>query len=262
MNQIDLNFEEKPYLTSVLNKLNALYSFRNKIVLEVGSDKLFASAKIALQLGAKLVYCVDSQIADPNYKIPDDPRIIIISKNLENVHNIKNNSIDFIYGIAVLEHVIKIRKFFEKIGKLLTPSGAAVIQGEPMWVSYFGHHVWLPDAEKPMLFNDEKLNPFVPWQHLSLDYESCFEFLRLSGYSIKDSKRAATQIYKSNHISRYGTEYIIKEIIKARGIKIRKFSISNKSPKHNDFYKKAQEHFSNNELNAQYIEVMLYKESK
>jgi hypothetical protein len=84
---------------------------------------------------------------------------------------IKDNSIDVVYGVGVLEHITHFDEVVGEIERVLKPGGRVFLQGCPMWGSSHGHHVVVFDSEARGLkydFMSQDRNPLESWEHLGL----------------------------------------------------------------------------------------------
>lgn len=135
------------------------YSFKDKVILEIGPGNTLLLAIIFIVNGADRIYLVDRfkqiyndslnltlynqfvknlRINHPNYDIKDfqsiKNKIIYCSKNpIETFNKLRKESVDLIFSNAVLEHVSELNLTIKKISILLKQGG------------YTFHHVDLKD---------------------------------------------------------------------------------------------------------------------
>ncbi len=191
--------------------------FENKIVVELGSDLELKTAIGIRKLGAKKVLCFNPDF--PDDLTSKDTRIVV-SKNDGADTGLPSNSVDVVFGFALLEHVQEPRKIVEEIKRILKPQGIAYLEGCPIWSGPVGHHVWHQFPDKFYKFSDET-NPFSMWEHLYYDTEEQIETaLRNKGIPEIHSKSIADFIINSTFISRKKASDIIREVSSVKGLEI------------------------------------------
>ena len=202
--KVKLNdIEMEDYQSQFLQKLDNLSPIKGKKILEIGSDLECKTALGMLTLGAKEVWAVNPRF-DASFVSPD-PRIHVI-KSLGEKTKFKKQTFDIIFGIALLEHVLKPEKLFKECKRLLKEDGLCLLQGNPFWTSHWGHHIW---SEK-YKFNNET-NPFSPWEHLCYkNYDELYNGLAPKGYSENEIKEIYNLVYLTTENSRIYPEEIKK----------------------------------------------------
>jgi SAM-dependent methyltransferase len=212
----DLNLAD--YQQSEL--LNFCYydcGFENKDVVELGSDLELNTAKGIRKLGAKKVLCINPDF--PDSLISNDARIVVSKRDGADT-GLPDNSVDVVFGFALLEHVHEPRKIVEEIKRILKPQGIAYLEGCPIWSGPVGHHVWHRFPDEFYKFSDET-NPFSMWEHLYYDTEEQIEnALRSKGLPEIHSKSIADFIINSTFISRKKASDIIREVSSVEGLEI------------------------------------------
>lgn len=184
------------------------HNFNNKIILEIGSDMELCVAQEFIKQGAKKVICVNPKF--PDKLISPNEKIVLIKDFGENTH-LASNSFDYIFGIALIEHVINLSELMQEVKRLLKIDGCAFLQGNPIYTSPNGHHLWVKTDTTHYTFYNEN-NPFRPWEHLSLKTES--ELIKnLEQKHIKKEHLPFLVNYLlSNDTSKYSTSQIISSI--------------------------------------------------
>jgi len=173
--------------------------FENKEVVELGSDLELITAVGIRKLGAKKVLCFNPDFPDD---LKSNDARIVISKRDGIDTGLPNNSVDVVFGFALLEHVHEPRKIVEEIKRILKHQGIAHLEGCPIWSGPVGHHVWHQFPDKFYKFSDET-NPFSMWEHLYYDTEEQIETaLRNKELPESHSKSIADFIINSTFISR------------------------------------------------------------
>ena len=228
--------------------------FENKDVVELGSDLELNTAMGIRRLGAKKVFCFNPVF--PDDLINNDSRIVI-SKGDGADTGLPDNSVDVVFGFALLEHVYEPRKMVEEIKRILKPQGIAHLEGCPIWTGPLGHHVWHQCPDKFYKFADET-NPFFPWEHLYYDTEEQIETALLSrGLPEISSKIIADFIINSTYITRKKASDIIREVSSVEGleINIRPIKMENQVAPPDDLLKK----YSLEDLNTYKLRIRIRK---
>lgn len=207
MNLDNLNIQD--YVLYFLKEMNEMYSFKDKTVMFMFYQPDIDNAKAIKYFGANKVFFVRPEEDVSS----DDEDIVCINSSTEDFSSIKSGSVDLIIGLEILEHIINLELFFKEIKRILAEGGNIELQGNPMWTSHFGHHLWIEDK---FIFY-EKSNPFKPWEHLV--YRNKDEYLKAlteKGYSKEDCEEAVSFIYNKIELSRHTPTEIIEA---ASGIK-------------------------------------------
>ncbi|MDO5305291.1 MAG: methyltransferase domain-containing protein [bacterium] len=152
----ELNIQD--YVKSFLNEMNSLYDFKDKTVMFMFYQPDIDNAKAVKCLGASKVYYVNPDEST----VSDDEDIICLNSQPEQFTSLESGSVDLIIGLEILEHINNLKQFFSELKRILAENGNIELQGNPMWTSHFGHHLWI---ENKYIFYDET-NPFEPWEHL------------------------------------------------------------------------------------------------
>jgi SAM-dependent methyltransferase len=88
------------------------------------------------------------------------------------------NQFDAIYGLSIIEHIPSPQIFLDQIYTMLKPRGLAYFEGNPIWSSPKGHHLWIATWGGPYqnrttanyLFSEwpgaASTNPLPDWSHL------------------------------------------------------------------------------------------------
>ena len=191
--------------------------FENKDVVELGSDLELNTAMGIKKLGAKKVLCFNPSF--PDDLMSNDTRIVISKRDGADT-GLPDNSVDVVFGFALLEHVHEPREIVDEIKRIIKPQGIAYLEGCPIWTGPVGHHVWHQFPDKFYKFSDET-NPFSMWEHLYYDTEEQIETaLRSKGLPESHSKGIADFIINSTFISRKKASDIIREVSSVEGLEI------------------------------------------
>ncbi|MFO0960137.1 MAG: class I SAM-dependent methyltransferase [Isosphaeraceae bacterium] len=85
---------------------------------------------------------------------------------------------DVVYGLSIVEHIPSPAVFLDEVYTVLRPGGLAYLEGNPLWSSPHGHHVWVATwggayqgrATANYLFSQfpghTSTNPLPNWSHL------------------------------------------------------------------------------------------------
>lgn len=201
MNFNDLSIQD--YAAHFLKETNESYGFEGKNVMFLFYQPDIDNAKAVKCLGAKKVFYVNP---DEN-TVSDDEDIICLNSQAESFPEIKDNSIDLIIGLEILEHINNLQKFFKGIKRIVKKDGNIELHGNPMWTSHYGHHLWI---EGKYIFY-EKTNPFEPWEHLVYkNKDEYFQALKNKGIPKEDIEQIISFIYDRKEISRHTPTEIIE----------------------------------------------------
>lgn len=170
------------YQIEEFEKFSDRIDVRGKRVLEIGSDYHLSSARLFMANGADSVVCTNF-----GEWVSDEPMPEGVEFRAGDASDIElpDQSVDVVYGIAVIEHIPDLERLCKAIKRILKPDGIAYLQGCPMWAGSIGHHVWCsPDTEegayeaifaagggkksKQMQYSFTENNPIPDWAHLVL----------------------------------------------------------------------------------------------
>lgn len=174
-----------------------------KVVLEVGADWHGVSASLLVEAGAARVI---SSNFEPGFerRPSGDERIErrrIDARSLS--ESLGPNSIDVVFGVAVMEHIFEIPRFLASAREALSPGGRFFVQGAPLWTSRKGHHVWVDGANRAYHFSDVS-NPVDDWHHLVRDREELKSDLLSKGIESGDAEAIVAFVYDSDGVNRVG----------------------------------------------------------
>ena len=158
----------------------------------------------------------------------------------------------------MLEHVHDIKGLFEKVRDILKPNGFALLQGNPMYCSACGHHIWINEKfgfDKSL----GKINPFEPWEHLMYNSREDIEQLFIKkGFPENDINLMLDQ-YFSDLLNKYRTQDIVNVIKSVPHLQtIIKFD-KEFEYEPNEFYNEALKKYTKEELMSRGIIVYARK---
>lgn len=227
-------------------------NFKNKIILEFGSDLKLSVAQKFIELGAKEIICVNPAF-DENL-VPNNPKIKIIRDFGENTA-LKSRKFDFIFGIALLEHVANPKKLFQETKRMLKRNGFAYLQGNPLYTGSLGHHTWVETSEYSYRFSDNT-NPFEDWEHLTLRTKEDFiENLKTKNIPNDHIEKIINYLFSQDTSKILPSEIIriAKSIFKFNLISI--LTIEDKT--HNKHYEIAKKYYKEEDLDAHSLTFLI-----
>ena len=253
------NMPMAPYQSYSIARFNDKYSFKDKVVLEIGSDLKLNTARGILKLGAKKVYAVNPGFPDNIDSLNDK---IVTIKSLGEKTNLPDGSCDIIFGIALLEHVAHPKELALECKRLLKPDGVCFLSGWPMWTSSLGHHVHVRNKNgKEYYFNQEDC-PIEDWAQLVLSKEEMIKNLLEKNIPEEDCKLMVNMVYGSA-MSELSPSKIISDFESVPGVSIavNRAEIPNFMP--NQYYERAKSSgiYSEEDLKTIGLDIYLTKEN-
>lgn len=237
------------YQIQNFHKLLNQYDVRNKKVLEIGSDANLLSAQLLKHYGAKEVFAINQIDNFVKAELPEGIHFMPLDATKK---YFEENSFDFVYGVAVLEHILDFESLCKTIAYVLKPNGAFYIHGGPIWGSNCGHHI-LSNLEDPAnsKYSFNRNNPVPDWSHLVLKPEQMVSELLKQGLTESDAVHSSEIIYNttgkyngSASNKKHASE-IIRVFKENFTCSIDALKVGNPP---NDFYVKANESISEDDL--------------
>lgn len=164
------------YQLDEFRRAYAGFNIKGARVVEIGGDFHMVSARLFAANGAAEVITTSLANSFSVKPLPSGVRCEPVDFSRVAV---AENSVDIVYGVAVLEHLPSVDKVAQSIDRLLTQDGVAHLHGCPLWGGPDGHHLWLYenqvagreavgiDPSQPLYrFNDRARNPVPDWAHL------------------------------------------------------------------------------------------------
>ncbi|MCK4789431.1 MAG: class I SAM-dependent methyltransferase [Desulfobacteraceae bacterium] len=196
-----------------------------KNVLEFGGGDFSRICALALAFPDKVFYSIDfeySKKAINNViKYADLKNVNIIQADARN-NIFRDNFFDFIFSIAVGEHIAELALFLEETYRVLKPGGEYYFRQAPFWTSVKGHHFshWRPEV----------LEVLGSYQHLIFSAEEMRAYLRCRENLPFDIENCVRRIYLREDLSRLSereTKFIIERS---------KFIVDTWSTQYDDLY--------------------------
>lgn len=247
--------EYQKYLIELVDRQTC---FRDKIVLELGSDVNLNTAQAMIRLGAKKVYAVNPAL-DADLKAPL-PGIIPVAAFGEQT-GFPDESFDLIFGIALLEHVSNLDAFAREYLRMCKTGGACFLQGNPLWTWQTGHHTYIASSPKTGLpyFYSNSTTPYAPWEHLTISNdEEAAKRLRAKGIDERDIQLLTNHLLREPFISRRTPTEIEKTFRKIFGGGCR-VDRGERRVEPNDHFRKALEKYSEEDLRCEDIRISFVK---
>ncbi len=250
-----LDLEE--YQKSELLKFNSKYKFEDKIVLEIGSDLKLKTANAIIKLGAKKVYAVNPQFSND---ITSSNKRIIPIKNLFENTDFMDTKFDIIFGIALLEHIKQPQQLARECYTVLKSDGIGYLSGCPIWTCASGHHVYCINETGKCYFFNKKDCPIPAWSHLVLNKEKMKTLLQQTkNISNQDSIMITNMIF-GDEMSKLSADEIIVAFQSISGLNINyKKNIDQNLPSKNEYYYKALEKYTKEDLAISGLEIYFSK---
>jgi SAM-dependent methyltransferase len=137
-------------------------------------------------------------------------------------------SFDVVYGLSIVEHIPSPKIFLNEVYNVLKPGGIAYFEGNPIWSSSKGHHLWIATLGGPYqykttanyLFRDwsgvKSTNPLPDWSHLTMTPDQMREYLAAKSLPSTDIECILDWVYHSDNINRLNMSEIAKAYTTSR----------------------------------------------
>jgi SAM-dependent methyltransferase len=194
--------------------LRRYVSLKGKDILEIGGSQSCISAKAFLRDGARSVTVTGLDHITEETMSTDQGIKIARVNGLELAKHFGPSQFDIVFGLSIIEHIPDPRRFMEQVHYVLKPGGFAYFEGNPLWSSPKGHHLWVPSwggnymgkTSASYLFTElagtVSTNPVPDWGHLLLGEEELTIRLRDQSIPESDITCIAHWIYSSDEINR------------------------------------------------------------
>jgi SAM-dependent methyltransferase len=202
--------------------LSQYTSFEGKTVLEVGGSQSCESAYPFIRGGAAsaTVSGLD-HISDDHIDI--DKKLRIMRADALSLSSyFEPESFDMVYGLSIVEHIPSPDLFLDQVYNVLKPGGLAYFEGNPIWTSPKGHHLWVASwdgiykgqATASYLFTEwppeVSTNPLPDWSHLLLTQDQMREYLINESLPLVDIQCIIDWVYISDQINRLSMAILAK----------------------------------------------------
>ncbi len=177
--------------------LSRYTSFEGKKILEVGGSQSCDSAYPFLKEGAASVIVTGLDHISQEHGSEKSNLRVLRADALKLTSIFGPCSFDVVYGLSIVEHITSPKVFLDQVHNILKPGGLAYFQGNPIWSSSMGHHLFV--ATWGGLYQDRttanylfselpgkvSTNPIPDWSHLLMTPDQMEEYL--IGKSIPNS---------------------------------------------------------------------------
>jgi SAM-dependent methyltransferase len=221
--------------------LSRYMSFEGKDVLEIGGSQSGEAAHPFVSDGAADVTITGLDHVTEEKLIGQ--RLRIMRANALSLSSVfEPNSFDVIYGLSIVEHIPSPRIFLDEVHRVLKPRGMAYFEGNPIWTSPKGHHLWVASwgglyehkATANYLFNrfpnTKSTNPLPDWSHILMTEDQMREHLDAKGLPSVDIDCIIDWVYISDQINRLGMTEIAEAYSSSKLIVLEANTIRSKVP--------------------------------
>ena len=204
------------YQKKCIDAFSSLYDVNKKEILEIGGAPPYAVAQTLMDKGAKSISTINYRSDLINKKIANG----IYFFNMDARYlEFEDNSFDFVFGIAVLEHLPDIDTIMKEIHRVLRKGGSAWLHGGALWSCHHGHHIYVHVNGNHYTFNDN--NPIEDWHHLILNKTEMLNHLvNEKKISRDDANSIVEYIYDDNILNRLRYEDYITSFHRAEGLTV------------------------------------------
>jgi SAM-dependent methyltransferase len=202
------------FQTSAHRLLSRYTSFEGKDILEIGGAQSCDSAYPFLKEGAASVIVTGLDHITQEQTNREQNLRILRADALALSSVFEPCSFDVVYGLSIVEHIPSPKIFLDEVYNVLKPGGLAYFEGNPIWSSHNGHHLWVATwggvyqnkATANYLFSEwpgvESINPLPDWSHLTMTPDQMREYLVAELIPIIDIECILDCVYYSNQVNR------------------------------------------------------------
>lgn len=193
--------------------LSRYISIEGKDVLEIGGAQSGEAAHPFLNDGAASVSITGLDHIQEETIISEKLRILRANAlSLSSVF--RPGSFDVVYGLSIVEHIPSPKAFLNEVHTVLKPGGIAYFEGNPLWSSPKGHHLWVATwggsyqhkATANYLFDKflkiKSSNPLPDWSHLLMTQDQMRDYLNAKRLPNVDIECIVDWVYCSDQINR------------------------------------------------------------
>jgi SAM-dependent methyltransferase len=197
-----MNEKRREEMARKIENMGRYRALTGATVLEIGADKDGYAAQMMIDAGASKVISSNYNANWPTGTFGAIERQRIDARKLEDA--LEPESVDIIFGAAVLEHINGLAEFFAGSRRVLKPRGLFFVHGGPIWTSPKGHHVFAKGEKMHYRFGVPGANPVADWAHLLHTRASLAEELIATEIPPGDAEKIVTWIYDGESINRVG----------------------------------------------------------
>jgi SAM-dependent methyltransferase len=235
-----------PYQNEMVDIVSKILPSNTRNILEIGSDiSCEVVSGLASRTGAKVIG-INPAIDFPDLKQYEQKiNNMFIMRADGRCLPFSNDSFDFVFSIATLEHVNGIEIFLAEATRVLKPKGIFYISFGPIWSCSKGHHVYAKSGSKEARFWKPGKNPIPDYAHLLMTAEELKSYLS-SGPCCEELIEPIIQwIYYGNDINRcHFNEYI--DVFQKSSLQIQSIRFSNDEKPNEDIKARLDSKFGSN----------------
>jgi ubiquinone/menaquinone biosynthesis C-methylase UbiE len=222
--------------------LSRYIPFKGKDVLEIGGSQSGESAEPFLKDGAASVTVTGlDRVADKEFVSGQLRFLRADALSLSSVF--RPGSFDVLYGLSIVEHIPTPEVLLDEVYRVLKPGGVAYFEGNPIWSSPKGHHLWVSNWGGPYqrkttanyLFNEfpdiESTNPLPDWSHLLMTQDQMREYLSAKSLPRVDIECIIDWVYCSDQVNRMNMSEIAEAYTTSRLIVLEANTLRSEVPR-------------------------------
>lgn len=202
--------------------LSRYTTFNGKSVLEVGGAQSCESAAPFLADGAARVVVTGLDHIREEGGSKERGLKVMRADALELSALFGEECFDVVYGLSIIEHIPSPTVFLDEVFRVLRPGGIAYFEGNPIWTSPKGHHLWVATwggayqgkATANYLFaewpGEPSTNPLPDWSHLLMNEGQMRRYLEERSIPASDVDCIVDWVYSSGEVNRVGMAEIAK----------------------------------------------------
>jgi len=194
--------------------LSRYIAFTGKEILEIGGSQSCESAYPFLSDGASraVVTGLDHIYHE---KVDSDHDLVVMRADALNLDSIfAPCSFDVVYGLSIVEHIVNPDRFLSQVHAVLKPGGVAYFEGNPIWSSPKGHHLWVATwggayqhkATSNYLFSEFQgeisTNPLPDWSHLLMTPDEMGTYLTELSLPLRDVDCILEWVFHNEELNR------------------------------------------------------------
>ena len=216
-----------PYQSEIVDICSNMLPSNTMNILEIGSD---ISCEVVSALASRTtanVIGLNPALDFPDLKQPDQKRNNTLFIRADGRFlPFPNNSFDFVWSLATMEHVNGLEIFLAEVTRVLKPKGIFYTSFVPIWSCSKGHHVYAKSESKEARFWKPGKNPIPDYGHLLMTPEEMRIYLS-SGPCCEELIEPIIQwIYYGDGINRCHFEEYMDEFQKS-ALEIQSIRFSN-----------------------------------
>lgn len=226
--------------------LSRYISIDGKNVLEIGGAQSGEAAHPFLKDGAASVSITGLDHVTEERVVGE--RLRILRANALSLSSVfEPNSFDVVYGLSIVEHIPTPEVFLNEVHRVLKPGGIAYFEGNPLWSSPKGHHLWVATwgglyqhkATANYLFNGfpntRSTNPLPDWSHILMTQDQMREYLNSNALPNVDIECIIDWVYLSDQINRLSMSEIAVAYSTSKLIVLEANTVRSKVPRDIEF---------------------------